>query len=108
PIAVSGGSNGVNYRQCAVTISSAMTLSVLVALILTPALCATILKPMPKGHAHEKRGFFGWFNRTFERGVERYKHGVAAVLRRKAPYLLLYAVIVGGMVVLFGKLPASF
>ena len=108
PMAFFGGSTGVIYRQFAITIASAMTLSVLVALIFTPALCATILKPIPKGHAHEKRGFFGWFNRTFERGVDRYKHGVAAVLRRKAPYLLLYAVIVGGMVVLFGKLPASF
>ena len=108
PMAFFGGSTGVIYRQFAITIASAMTLSVLVALIFTPALCATILKPIPKGHSHEKRGFFGWFNRTFERGVHRYEKGVAAVLRRKTPYLLLYAVIVGAMVMLFSKLPSSF
>src|SRR5690606_21909964 len=108
PMAFFGGSTGVIYRQFAITIASAMTLSVLVALIFTPALCATILKPIPKGHKHEKRGFFGWFNRTFERGVNRYEKGVAAVLKRKAPYLLLYVVIVGAMVMLFGKLPSSF
>ncbi|CEA06848.1 multidrug/solvent RND transporter TtgB [Pseudomonas saudimassiliensis] len=108
PMAFFGGSTGVIYRQFAITIASAMTLSVLVALIFTPALCATILKPIPKGHSHEKRGFFGWFNRTFERGVNRYEKGVASVLRRKVPYLLLYAVIVGAMVMLFSKLPSSF
>src|SRR5690606_32671233 len=72
------------------------------------ALCATILKPIPKGQSHAKRGFFGWFNRTFERGVNRYEKGVVSVLRRKVPYLLLYAVIVGAMVMLFSKLPSSF
>ncbi|MFA5678746.1 MAG: efflux RND transporter permease subunit [Pseudomonas sp.] len=108
PMAFFGGSTGVIYRQFAITIASAMTLSVLVALIFTPALCATILKPIPKGHSAEKRGFFGWFNRTFQRGVNRYERGVAAVLKRKLPYLVLYAVIVGAMILLFGKLPASF
>ena len=108
PMAFFGGSTGVIYRQFAITIASAMTLSVLVALIFTPALCATILKPIPKGHSHEKRGFFGWFNRTFERGVNRYERGVAGVLRRKAPYLAMYVVIVGAMIMLFGKLPSSF
>src|SRR5690606_32051767 len=108
PMAFFGGSTGVIYRQFAITIASAMTLSVLVALIFTPALCATILKPIPKGQSHAKRGFFGWFNRTFERGVNRYEKGVVSVLRRKVPYLLLYAVIVGAMVMLFSKLPSSF
>ena len=108
PMAFFGGSTGVIYRQFAITIASAMTLSVLVALIFTPALCATILKPIPQGQSHEKRGFFGWFNRTFERGVGKYQRGVAGVLRRKIPYLLMYLAIVGGMIVLFGKLPSSF
>ena len=108
PMAFFGGSTGVIYRQFAITIASAMTLSVLVALIFTPALCATILKPIPKGHHEVKRGFFGWFNRTFQRGVNRYERGVAAVLKRKAPYLLLYLAIVGAMIMLFGKLPSSF
>lgn len=108
PMAFFGGSTGVIYRQFAITIASAMTLSVLVALIFTPALCATILKPIPAGQSHEKRGFFGWFNRTFQKGVNRYERGVQGVLRRKAPYLLVYVAIVGGMIFLFGKLPSSF
>lgn len=108
PMAFFGGSTGVIYRQFAITIASAMTLSVLVALIFTPALCATMLKPIPLGQHHEKRGFFGWFNRTFERGVGGYEKGVRSVLKRKVPYLLLYAVIVAIMAVLFTKLPASF
>lgn len=108
PMAFFGGSTGVIYRQFAITIASAMTLSVLVALIFTPALCATMLKPIPKGQHHEKRGFFGWFNRTFERGINGYEKGVRGVLKRKIPFLLLYAVIVAIMAVLFTRLPASF
>ncbi|MEB3733806.1 efflux RND transporter permease subunit [Halopseudomonas pachastrellae] len=65
PMAFFGGSTGVIYRQFSITIASAMLLSVLVALIFTPALCATILKPIEKGHTHEKRGFFGWFKPHF-------------------------------------------
>ncbi|MAB42619.1 MAG: hydrophobe/amphiphile efflux-1 family RND transporter [Pseudomonadales bacterium] len=108
PMAFFGGSTGVIYRQFSITIASAMLLSVLVALIFTPALCATILKPIEKGHTHEKRGFFGWFNRTFDRGVKRYESSVASILQRKAPYLLLYLVIVGLMAFLFTRLPTSF
>ncbi|WP_150305581.1 efflux RND transporter permease subunit [Pseudomonas saliphila] len=108
PMAFFGGSTGVIYRQFAITIASAMTLSVLVALIFTPALCATMLKPIPKGSHQEKRGFFGWFNRTFNRGVNRYENGVSSILRRKAPYLLLYVVIVGIMAFLFTRVPSAF
>ncbi|WP_339845647.1 efflux RND transporter permease subunit [uncultured Halopseudomonas sp.] len=108
PMAFFGGSTGVIYRQFAITIASAMTLSVLVALIFTPALCATLLKPIPKGGQHEKRGFFGWFNRTFDRGVGRYERGVASMLKRKTPYLLLYVVIVAIMAVLFARIPSAF
>ena len=108
PMAFFGGSTGVIYRQFAITIASAMTLSVLVALIFTPALCATLLKPIVKGQHHEKRGFFGWFNRTFERGVGGYEKGVRSVLKRKIPFLLLYGVIVAIMAVLFTRLPSSF
>ena len=84
-----------------------MVLSVLVALIFTPALCATILKPHSGDH-EGKRGFFGWFNRTFERGTLRYERGVAAVLRRKAPYLLMYLLIVGIMIWMFTRIPTAF
>jgi multidrug efflux pump len=103
-----GGSTGVIYRQFAITIASAMTLSVLVALIFTPALCATLLKPIPKGGHAKKRGFFGWFNRTFDRSVNRYERGVASMLKRKAPYLLIYIVIVAVMAVLFTRIPSAF
>ncbi|WP_321350582.1 efflux RND transporter permease subunit [Halopseudomonas oceani] len=108
PMAFFGGSTGVIYRQFSITIASAMILSVLVALIFTPALCATILKPVQKGHTQAERGFFGWFNRTFDRGVKRYESSVASILQRKAPYLLLYLVIVGLMAFLFTRLPTSF
>ncbi|WP_313110313.1 efflux RND transporter permease subunit, partial [Stutzerimonas nitrititolerans] len=108
PMAFFGGSTGVIYRQFSITIASAMTLSVLVALIFTPALCATMLKPIEKGHHHEKRGFFGWFNRTFDRGVHRYERGVVAVLKRKVPFIIIYLVIVAALAVLFSRLPSSF
>jgi len=107
PMAFFGGSTGVIYRQFSITIVSSMVLSVLVALILTPALCATLLKPVKPGH-HEKRGFFGWFNRKFESGQHRYERSVAAVIRHKVPFLLLYLLIVGVMVVLFTRIQSSF
>ncbi|WP_300730078.1 efflux RND transporter permease subunit [Pseudomonas sp.] len=109
PMAFFGGSTGVIYRQFSITIVSAMGLSVLVALIFTPALCATMLKPIAKGdHGENKRGFFGWFNRTFDSGVKRYENSVASILRHKAPYLLAYVLIVVGMVFLFTRIPTSF
>jgi multidrug efflux pump len=108
PMAFFGGSTGVIYRQFSITIVAAMALSVLVALVFTPALCATMLKPIAKGDHHDKRGFFGWFNRTFQRGVDGYERGVLAVLRRKAPYLLLYVAILGVMGWMFTRIPTSF
>ncbi|HSX71210.1 MAG TPA: efflux RND transporter permease subunit, partial [Pseudomonas sp.] len=108
PMAFFGGSTGVIYKQFSITIVSAMTLSVLVALIFTPALCATLLKPIDGVHHEAKRGFFGWFNRTFDRGSNAYQRGVSAMLRRKAPYLLLYLVIVGIMVWMFTRIPTAF
>ena len=109
PMAFFSGSTGVIYKQFSITIVSAMALSVLVALIFTPALCATMLKPVKKGdHGENKRGFFGWFNRTFDSGVKRYEKGVGSILRHKAPYLLAYVLIVVGMVFLFTRIPTSF
>lgn len=108
PMAFFGGSTGVIYRQFSITIVSAMVLSVLVALIFTPALCATLLKPVKAGHHHEKRGFFGWFNRTFNRGVDGYQRSVAGILRNKTPYLALYLLIGVIMVFLFLRLPTAF
>ncbi|MCC6074306.1 efflux RND transporter permease subunit [Pseudomonas sp. GCM10022188] len=108
PMAFFPGSTGVIYKQFSITIVSAMTLSVLVALIFTPALCATLLKPIAKGAHHEKRGFFGWFNRSFQRSVQGYERGVKAVLRRKAPYLLMYLVVIGVMAWMFTRIPTAF
>ena len=109
PMAFFSGSTGVIYKQFSITIVSAMALSVLVALIFTPALCATMLKPIAKGdHGENKRGFFGWFNRTFDSGVKRYEKGVGSILRHKVPYFLAYVLIVVGMVFLFTRIPTSF
>jgi len=108
PMAFFGGSTGVIYRQFSITIVSAMTLSVLVALVFTPALCVTILKPHKEGESHEKRGFFGWFNRSFERTTHAYQSGVAGMLRFKAPYLVMWLLIVGGVGFLFTRIPSDF
>ena len=108
PMAFFGGSTGAIYRQFSITIVSAMALSVLVALILTPALCATLLKPVdPETHG-EKKGFFGWFNRLFDRSTHHYTESVARIISGTGRYLLIYVLIVGGMAVLFLRLPTSF
>ena len=109
PMAFFGGSTGVIYRQFSITIVSAMVLSVLVALILTPALCATMLKPIEKGdHGEHKAGFFGWFNRGFIRSTQKYESSVVGILKRRAPFLLIYALIVVAMAFLFTRIPTSF
>ncbi|WP_022683942.1 efflux RND transporter permease subunit [Sphingobium bisphenolivorans] len=107
PMAFFGGSTGVIFRQFSITIVSSMVLSVLVALILTPALCATILKPAHQGHQQHK-GFFGWFNRTFDRNVERYGRTVEKVERRWGRTMLVYAAIVLGMALIFLRMPGGF
>ena len=108
PMAFFGGTVGAIYRQFSITIVSAMVLSVLVAMILTPALCATLLRPVAQGEQHTARGFFGWFNRHFNRNAERYERGVAAILRRGGRWLLLYLGLIGLMAFLFLRLPTSF
>ncbi|MBB3930997.1 multidrug efflux pump [Kaistia hirudinis] len=105
PMAFFSGSVGVIYRQFSVTIVSAMVLSVLVAIVLTPALCATMLRPT--GHG-ARRGFFGWFNRNFERTADSYQRGVGGVIRRPKRYLAAYALILAGVYGLFTVLPSSF
>jgi len=108
PMAFFGGSTGVIYRQFSITIVSAMALSVLVAVVLTPALCATILKPMHKGEMHEQRGFFGWFNRVFDRSADRYASGVRGIVTRRFRFLLLYGVIIGAVALFFRMVPTGF
>ncbi|ATE63406.1 efflux RND transporter permease subunit [Rhizorhabdus dicambivorans] len=106
PMAFFGGSTGVIFRQFSITIVSSMALSVLVALILTPALCATILRPAREHQ--ERKGLFGWFNRSFDRGVTRYDHGLRRVERRWGRTLLLYTAILGVLAILFLRLPGGF
>ncbi|WP_432379677.1 efflux RND transporter permease subunit [Duganella sp. P38] len=108
PMAFFSGSTGVIYRQFSVTIVSAMVLSVLVAMIFTPALCATILKPVEKGHHMADKGFFGWFNRTFDRSSTRYQGVVASILNRSGRSLIVYAAIVVVLAFAFMRLPTSF
>jgi len=108
PMAFFGGSTGVIYRQFSVTIVSAMSLSVLVAIMFTPALCATILKPIPKGSHVEKRGFFGWFNRSFRRANQSYEGRVKGILARPVRFGLIYLAVVGLMAYFFVRLPTSF
>jgi len=107
PMAFFGGSTGAIYRQFSITIVSAMVLSVLVAMILTPALCATMLQPLKPGHEH-KKGFFGWFNNMFEKSTHHYTDSVARILRGTGRYLVLYVVLVAGMALMFVRLPSSF
>ena len=104
PMAFFGGSTGIIYRQFSVTIVSAMVLSVLVAMTLTPALCATLLKP---GHAVQ-RGFFGWFNRAFERCSNAYEGMVGGVLQRSRRSLVVYALIAAAMAAGYASLSTSF
>ncbi|MDM0010429.1 efflux RND transporter permease subunit [Variovorax sp. J22G73] len=112
PMAFFGGSTGVIYRQFSVTIVAAMLLSVVVALTLSPALCATLLKPPAEGGHSPRSGlsgrFFGWFNRSFDRNAERYRSGVGGLLRRGKRSLLVYALLAGVMALTFMRLPTSF
>ena len=105
PMAFFPGSTGVIYRQFSITIVSAMALSVLVALVLTPALCATLLKPQ----SHQERGgFFGWFNRNFNRANGRYVAATGGVLRRSKRFLVVFAGLVAILGFLFMRLPTAF
>lgn len=108
PMAFFGGSQGVIYRQFSITIVSAMGLSVLVALILTPALCATLLKPRPKGQALSNRGFFGWFNRSFEHAAQAYQSRVRQSLAKFTRSLFVYGAVLIALCVLFVRLPNAF
>lgn len=106
PMAFMDGSTGVIYRQFAVTIAAAMTLSVLVALIFTPALCATILKaPVP---GKKPAAFFAWFNRVFNAGASGYAVGVEGILKRNKWFLLIYVLLLVALAVLFARIPTAF
>lgn len=105
PMAFMSGSTGVIYRQFSVTIVTAMTLSVLVALILTPSLCASMLKQ----HSQSAQwGFFGWFNRMFTRNQHRYAGGVRRLVQRGGRLMLIYVLLLGGLWLIYKQLPTSF
>jgi len=114
PMAFFGGSTGVIYRQFSVTIISSMLLSVVVALILTPVLCALFLKPVPKGHVPGEGGvwflrtFFRWFDRIFFRSREQYLQLVGHSLSKKLRYIVIFIIIVAGMVLLFKRMPTAY
>ena len=108
PMAFLSGSTGVIYRQFSVTIVSSMALSVMVAIVLTPALCATLLKPIAKGHHASDRGFFGWFNRRFDQGTRKYQGVVGGIIARGRRFLLVFLAMSAAMVVVFLRLPTSF
>lgn len=105
PMAFFGGTVGAIYRQFSLTIVSAMILSVVVAVVLTPVLCSTFLKP---GHMASQHGFFGWFNRWFDSATLRYQSGVSYVIRRAGRFMLIYLVLIGGLVFMFKTLPTGF
>ena len=108
PMAFMGGSTGVIYRQFSVTVVAAMVLSVLVAIVLTPALCATLLKPVAKGHHVPKKGFFGWFNRSFDNASGKYQRGVKGMLGRGKRFMAIFAALGAVMLFLFVRLPTAF
>ena len=108
PMAFFGGSTGVIYRQFSVTIVSAMVLSVIVALTLTPALCAQYLKQVKVGHHLEKTGFFGWFNNGFRKMTSGVRASVASLVKHIARLMVIYLVLVGAVVWGYMHLPSSF
>jgi multidrug efflux pump len=108
PMAFFGGSVGAIYRQFSLSLVSSMIFSVTLALTLTPALCASMLKPVEKGHKNEKGGFFGWFNREFAASSRHYQSGVGGLLKRTGMIMVVFAAIAVVMAFLFVRLPTSF
>ena len=108
PMAFFGGSTGVIYRQFSITIVAAMTLSILVALVLSPAFCATLLKPASEEDRSSTKRWFGWFNTGFERFRDWYRRGLEWVLTRAVLVMAAFAVIVAGMVLLYARMPTGF
>ncbi|HIF9232686.1 TPA: efflux RND transporter permease subunit [Photobacterium damselae] len=107
PMAFMTGSTGAIYRQFSLTIVAAMVLSVIVAMILTPALCATMLKAGDADHG-EKKGFFGWFNRIFDRTANGYQSSVAGILKRSGRFVIVYLLLLPVIGWMFKSIPSSF
>ncbi|MDU9392099.1 efflux RND transporter permease subunit [Pseudomonas sp. zfem002] len=108
PMAFMSGSVGVIYQQFSMSMAVSILFSAFLALSLTPALCATLLKPVAKGEHHERRGLYGWFNRRFEALSNGYQRWVIHAIARSGRYLLLYALLFAVLVFSFSQLPSSF
>ncbi len=108
PLAFFAGSVGNIYRQFSAVMAVSIAFSAFLALSLTPALCATLLKPVEAGHHHEKKGFFGWFNRSFTRSAKRYEGWVAKLLHRGGRMMVVYVALVAAVGLLYLRLPTSF
>lgn len=108
PLAFMSGSVGVIYRQFSVAMSVSILFSAFLALTFTPALCATILKPVAKGHSQTRGGLFGWFNRFFDRSTNRYTRWVGRSLKRGARMMLVFALLVIALGWMYMRLPTSF
>lgn len=102
------GSVGVIYQQFSLSMAVSILFSAFLALSLTPALCATLLKPLGKGEHHERKGFFGWFNRRFEAMSNGYQRWVVQALKRSGRYLLVYGVLLAVLGYGFSQLPTAF
>ena len=107
PMAFASGSVGVIYQQFTLSMAVSILFSAFLALTLTPALCATLLKPVDPAH-HEKRGFFGWFNRKFEHMTQRYESGVGRLLARSGRVMLVFAALTAILFLAFRQLPSAF
>ncbi|MDD5479329.1 efflux RND transporter permease subunit [Rhodoferax sp.] len=108
PLAFFSGSIGNIYRQFATVMGVAIAFSAFLALSLTPALCATLLKPVEAGHHHAKSGFFGWFNRGFAKTAKGYEGGIAKLLPKAGRYMVIYLAILAGAAWMYQRLPTSF
>ncbi|AHF67736.1 efflux RND transporter permease subunit [Pseudomonas cichorii] len=108
PMAFMSGSVGVIYQQFSISMAVAIVFSAFLALSLTPALCATMLKPIPANSHHEKKGFFGWFNRRFEQASQGYENLVSKAVGRIGRYMVIFLLLTGIMGLLFARLPSSF
>ncbi|CCF96441.1 multidrug efflux RND transporter permease subunit [Ralstonia solanacearum] len=108
PMAFFSGSVGAIYRQFSLSMVASIFFSALMALTLTPALCSTLLKPIEKGSHHEKKGFFGWFNRMFTSTTDRYQSLVERMLKKTFRYMVIYGALIAAVVLLFVRLPSSF
>ncbi|RYF00196.1 MAG: multidrug efflux RND transporter permease subunit, partial [Comamonadaceae bacterium] len=108
PLAFFAGSTGNIYRQFAATMATSIAFSAFLALSLTPALCATLLKPIDPEHHADKKGFFGWFNRSFKNATHRYESGMGKMLRRSGRMMVIYVALLAAVAVVYMRLPTSF